>query len=137
MRQETAPPRPSHTRASGNAGVSQAKGGACHNGTCTAGRRLYWGMNAWCCIAIVLALVGCGNGLRDKVVGTWKFDQASVPAPQSPTATTPGWNITVAPKDVRISFRADGTMTVSGDGPERTAKWSLNDHNISIEGQNS
>src|SRR5436853_2863206 len=97
-----------------------------------------------CLLALVLVgavLAGCGGGsLKDKIVGTWKVDTASVKMPDMPDAVKNDPRFKTALDEQmkklgegRLEFKADGTAVPTNMGSQKGGKWSVKDNELILE----
>jgi hypothetical protein len=86
-------------------------------------------------LLIGLGLAGCGNHLKDKIVGTWMVDPSSISSSDIDHLNADPKGAAQVKKELdasRFEFKSDGTVTVTGDGSE-TGSWNLDGYVLNIE----
>jgi hypothetical protein len=78
-----------------------------------------------------MALIGCGGGLKDKLVGTWKFDSSTFAMEGiTPEQKAEAAKFLDAP---RLELKADGTYVGTGMGNDDKGKWSLDGKDLKVK----
>jgi hypothetical protein len=90
-------------------------------------------------VIAIAAIAGCGGGLKDKIVGTWKIDVNSMKMPEVPESmkNSPEFKAQMDQMKQqmgagRIEFKADGSVIPTGLGPQQNGKWSLEGNEIKL-----
>jgi hypothetical protein len=90
-------------------------------------------------IAVAAVTAGCGGGLKNKIVGTWKIDVNSLKTPDVPASVknSPEYANSVAKaKEImgagRIEFKSDGSVTATDMGNQQPAKWTLEGNEVKL-----
>ncbi|HVT10630.1 MAG TPA: lipocalin family protein [Fimbriimonadaceae bacterium] len=84
-------------------------------------------------MALGLMVAGCGGGLKDKIVGTWKADVDSLQMPGLTPEMKKMPQIREGFDKMHIEFKSDGTYAATDPtGTTETGKWQLKEKTLTV-----